>query len=177
MSTNTEYGTVTLRLGIGLTEAYRVALPTARSDAAGDALSVDRSGQGIGRMLTLGGPSGASAYNGGRLHLEQPGRTFSVMDEVCDLHLDDEINYVFADSARNSVELGMSASDTVARPSLSSSDRFGPLCCCTREPIRWVEAVAPCPDRYTPHLPSRAEVPVRQMHAEYSGALIRTGTL
>jgi len=45
-------------------------------------------------MLILAGPSGATAHDGGRLHPEQPGRIFSVMDGVRDLHLDDEINYV-----------------------------------------------------------------------------------
>jgi acetoin utilization deacetylase AcuC-like enzyme len=45
-------------------------------------------------MLILAGPSGASAHDGGKLHPEQPGRIFSVMDGVRDLHLDDEINYV-----------------------------------------------------------------------------------
>ena len=45
-------------------------------------------------MLILAGPSGTSAHDGGRLHPEQPGRIFSVMDGVRDLHLDDEINYV-----------------------------------------------------------------------------------
>ena len=45
-------------------------------------------------MLILAGPSGATAHDGGELHPEQPGRIFSVMDGVRDLHLDDEINYV-----------------------------------------------------------------------------------
>ena len=50
-------------------------------------------------MLILAGPSGATAHDGGRLHPEQPGRNFSVMDGVRDLHLDDEINYVTAPEA------------------------------------------------------------------------------
>jgi acetoin utilization deacetylase AcuC-like enzyme len=50
-------------------------------------------------MLILAGPSGVSAHDGGRLHPEQPGRIFSVMDGVRDLHIDNEISYVTAPEA------------------------------------------------------------------------------
>ena len=49
-------------------------------------------------MLILAGPLSASTHDGGMLHPEQPGRIFSVMDGVRDLHLDDEINYCLADA-------------------------------------------------------------------------------
>ena len=45
-------------------------------------------------MLIVAGPSGACAHDGGRLHPEQQGRIFSVMDGVRDLYLDDEIEFV-----------------------------------------------------------------------------------
>ena len=45
-------------------------------------------------MLIVAGPSGACAHDGGRLHPEQQGRIFSVMDGVRELHLDDEIEFV-----------------------------------------------------------------------------------
>ena len=45
-------------------------------------------------MLIVAGPSGACAHDGGRLHPEQQGRIFSVMDGVRDLCLDDEIEFV-----------------------------------------------------------------------------------
>ncbi len=50
-------------------------------------------------MLIVAGPSGACAHDGGRLHPEQQGRIFSVMDGVRDLYLDDEIEYVTAPKA------------------------------------------------------------------------------
>jgi acetoin utilization deacetylase AcuC-like enzyme len=40
-------------------------------------------------VLIVAGPAGACAHDGGRLHPEQQGRIFSVMDGVRDLHLDD----------------------------------------------------------------------------------------
>ena len=45
-------------------------------------------------MLIVAGPAGACAHDGGRLHPEQQGRIFSVMDGVRDLYLDDEIEFV-----------------------------------------------------------------------------------
>ncbi len=45
-------------------------------------------------MLIVAGPSGACSHDGGKLHPEQQGRIFSVMDGVRDLNLDDDINYV-----------------------------------------------------------------------------------
>ena len=45
-------------------------------------------------MLIVAGPSGASAHDGGRLHPEQQGRIFSVMDGVRELWLDDEIEFL-----------------------------------------------------------------------------------
>jgi len=45
-------------------------------------------------VLIVAGPSGACAHDGGRLHPEQQGRIFSVMDGVRDLNLDDEIEFV-----------------------------------------------------------------------------------
>lgn len=50
-------------------------------------------------MLILAGPSGAYGHDGGKFHPEQPGRIFSVMEGLRDLHLDDEINYVSAPQA------------------------------------------------------------------------------
>jgi acetoin utilization deacetylase AcuC-like enzyme len=50
-------------------------------------------------MLIIGGPSGASAHDGGNAHPEQQGRIFSVMDGVRDLHLEDGITYVGAPEA------------------------------------------------------------------------------
>ncbi len=45
-------------------------------------------------VLIVAGPAGALAHDGGRLHPEQQGRIFSVMDGVRDLYLDDEIEFV-----------------------------------------------------------------------------------
>jgi len=45
-------------------------------------------------VLIVAGPSGACAHDGGRLHPEQQGRIFSVMEGVRDLCLDDEIEFV-----------------------------------------------------------------------------------
>ncbi len=45
-------------------------------------------------MLIVAGPSGACTHDGGRLHPEQQGRIFSVMDGVRDLYLDDEIEFL-----------------------------------------------------------------------------------
>lgn len=50
-------------------------------------------------MLIVAGPVGASAHDGGRLHPEQAGRIFSVMDGIRDLHLDDAVEYVGAPEA------------------------------------------------------------------------------
>ena len=50
-------------------------------------------------MLIVAGPSGANAHDGGTFHPEQPGRIFSVMNGVRDLHLDDAIHYVGAPEA------------------------------------------------------------------------------
>src|SRR5271166_4603468 len=50
-------------------------------------------------MLIVAGPSGANAHEGDTLHPEQPGRIFSVMNGVRDLHLDDAIHYVGAPEA------------------------------------------------------------------------------
>ena len=45
-------------------------------------------------MLIVGGPTGTCTHDGGRLHPEQQGRIFSVMEGVRDLHLEDEIEFV-----------------------------------------------------------------------------------
>ncbi len=45
-------------------------------------------------MLIVAGPAGACAHDGGRLHPEQQGRIFSVMDGVRNLDFDDEIEFV-----------------------------------------------------------------------------------
>ena len=45
-------------------------------------------------MLIVAGPVGTCTHDGGRLHPEQQGRIFSVMDGVRDLYLDDEIEFV-----------------------------------------------------------------------------------
>ena len=50
-------------------------------------------------MLIVAGPSGSCSHDGGKLHPEQQGRIFSVMDGVRDLHLDDDIEYVLAPKA------------------------------------------------------------------------------
>ncbi len=50
-------------------------------------------------MLIVAGPSGANAHDGGTFHPEQPGRIFSVMSGLRDLHLDDAIHYVGAPEA------------------------------------------------------------------------------
>jgi acetoin utilization deacetylase AcuC-like enzyme len=57
-------------------------------------------------MLMVAGPTGACAHDGGRLHPEQQGRIFSVMNGVRDLNIDEEIEFTttpkaeFGDLAR-----------------------------------------------------------------------------
>ena len=95
VQTHTEYGTRLLALRH---HAHRVLPPSVwppreQSRQVTPHLSFARSDRSAA-VLIVAGPSGACAHDGGRLHPEQQGRIFSVMDGVRDLYLDDEIEFV-----------------------------------------------------------------------------------
>ena len=99
VQTDTEYGTVYLRFDITPTESYRQALATREQTRQVSPTCPLLDVTGASAVLIVAGPSGACTHDGGRLHPEQQGRIFSVMDGVRDLYLDDEIEYVTTQKA------------------------------------------------------------------------------